>query len=182
MAIYQIDIEKSFSPQAGTTVFWTNVYHVNVADAAAASAAVDAIVPLEKAVHQTTVNFTKARYRLLNPLAQAGTIKPLSGTGARSSASGSLPLFNVFRVDFAMPSGRPNRKYLRGPLNASDAANGALATATITLLQNSYINPLVALNYVVDTQGQAIVSGAPYQFVGMRQLRRGSKKRTTPVF
>lgn len=180
MPIYQIDIEKSYSPTSGTTVYWTNVYHVNTADLASAITAGQSIVTLEKTIHSTATTFTKMRTRNTSTLAQAGTITPLTGTGGRSS-SGPLPLFNVFRIDFGVGSGRPSRKYIRGPLNGADNTSGAVTSTTVTTIQNSYIAPMLGLNVVTDPQGQPWVNGTVYPYVGMRQMRRGSKRKVTPV-
>lgn len=180
MPIYQVDIEKSLTPGVGNTVYWTNVYHVQASDITNAIAAGNGIVTIEKQAHGTIVSYTKMRVQQTSPIAMSGTIVPLSGTGARSS-SNPMPLFNVFRVDFNVGGGRPSRKYLRAPVLTTDNSSGALVAGTITFLNTSYITPLVALGTVVDPQGQAFQSGAPYPLVGMRQLRRGSKRKTTPV-
>ena len=180
MPVFQVDIEKSFSPTTGTTVYWTNVYHVNTADQAAAVTAGQSIVTLEKTIHSTLTTFTKMRVRQYSVLSAAGTIVPLTGTGARST-TGPMPLFNVFRIDFSVASGRPNRKFIRGPLAGSDNSSGAVTPSTVTTINNNYIAALLGLNVVVDTQGQPILSGVVYPYVGMRQLRRGSKRKTTPV-
>lgn len=180
MAIYKIDIEKSTSPTSGSTVYWTNVYHVNAPDLANAITVGNSIVTLEKTIHASSVNFTKMRVQNTSVLAQAGTIVPLSGAGGRS-VTNAAPLFNVFRVDFAVSSGRPSRKYLRGPVATADITNGALQSAIVTSIQNNYITPLINTGVMTDPQGQGFVSGAVFPSVGMRQLRRGSKRKTTPV-
>lgn len=180
MAVYQIDIEKSYSPTTGTTVYWTNVYYVNAADSAAATTTGNSIVTLEKTLHATTVNFTKMRVRLANLAVTPGTIVPLTGTGGRT-ANTPLPLFNVLRIDFAVAAGRPNRKYLRLPFGIADNNSGAVASTLVTAAQNNFVTPLINLNAVCDTQGQPILSGTVYPYLAMRQLRRGSKRKTTPV-
>jgi hypothetical protein len=180
MPIYQIDIEKSFSPTTGNTVYWTNVYHVNTADLASAITAGNSIVTLEKTIHANATTFTKMRTRNTSDLAQAGTITPLTGTGGRA-ATNPLPLFNVFRIDFGVSSGRPSRKYIRGPLGSGDSTNGAVTSTTVTTIQNSFIAPMLNLNVVTDPQGQPWLNGTVWPYVGMRQLRRGSKRKTTPV-
>jgi len=180
MAVYQVDIEKSYAPTAGTTIYWTNVYYVNAADSAAATTSGQSIVTLEKTIHSSLVSFTKMRIRQPSVLSQAGTIVVLTGTGSRATTQ-PLPLFNVFRIDFSVASGRPNRKYIRGPVLAGDNNSGAVLSTTATTIVNSYITPLINMNVVVDKQGQPILTGALYPFVGMRQLRRGSKRKIAPV-
>lgn len=180
MAVYQVDIEKSFNPTTSTTVYWTNVYYVNAADVASATTSGQSIVTLEKTIHGTTVAFTKMRIRLAALQVSPGTIIALSGNGGRT-ANNPLPLFDVVRVDFSVATGRPNRKYLRLPLGSADNSAGALVAGTVTTVQNSYMTPLINMNVVCDTQGQPILSGSVWPYVAMRQLRRGSKKKTTPV-
>lgn len=181
MAIYQIDIEKSLTPAGANTVYWTNVYHVNQSDMSGATTVGQSIVALEKAIHATNVSFTKMRVANASPIGGPGSIIPLTGAGARSVAAGFLPLFNVFRVDFNVGGGRPSRKYLRGPVITGDNTSGNVVAGTITLLNNNYIAPLIATNALCDPQGQMFVSGAVYPSIGMRQLRRGSKRKTTSV-
>jgi hypothetical protein len=180
MPIYQVDIEKSFLPAAGNTIYWTNVYHVSAADLASALLAGANIVTLEKTIHSTLTSFTKLRAQASAPAAPSGTVVPLTGTGARATAT-YMPLFNVFRIDFSVGSGRPSRKFIRGPLAIGDNSNGNVLPATVTTITTSYINPLVGLGNVCDPQGQGLVSGAVFPTVGMRQLRRGSKRKVTPV-
>ena len=123
----------------------------------------------------------KMRVRPYGVPGNVGTIVPLTGTGARTAVD-SLPLFNVWRVDFAVAVGRPNRKYLRGPIAEGDQASGLISPSiTSTILTTNYINPLLALGVLVDTQGNSVTSGNAWPYVGMRQLRRGSKRKTTPV-
>lgn len=180
MSVYQIDIEKSFSPTTGSTVFWTNVYHVDVTDLAAAITAGNSIVTLEKTIHANTTSFTKMRTRQAGVPGAPGTITPLSGVGGRA-ASNPLPLFNVYRIDFGVSGGRPSRKYIRAPLSSTDSTAGAVTGSTVTLIQNSYVTPLLNMNVLCDPQGQAFVNGTIWPYVGMRQLRRGSKRKATPV-
>lgn len=180
MAVYQVDIEKSFSPTTGTTIYWTNVYHVNAADVASAVVSGQSIVTLEKQAHATTVSFTKMRTRLAGSTGNTGTITPLTGAGVRAIAD-NLPLFNVFRIDFGVATGRPCRKYLRGPVGESDSTSGAILAGTVTALTNNYATPLLNMNVVCDESGQPLLNATVYPYVGMRQLRRGSKRKTTPV-
>lgn len=179
MAIYQVDIEKSLTAAGTNTVYWTNVYHVQAADIAAAINTGQGIVTAEKAFHLTTTAFTKMRVQATSPLASSGTIVPLTGTGGRAGAA-YLPLFNVYRIDFNVGGGRPSRKYIRGPFAQADQSNGAVSGTAFTAA-NAYVTALLNLSVVCDPQGQVFVSGALFPQVGMRQLRRGSKRKTTAV-
>lgn len=179
MAIYQVDIEKSLTVGGTNTVYWTNVYHVEADNSGDAINSGQGIVTAEKKVHLGSVSYTKMRVQATSPLAMSGTIVPLTGTGGRAGSS-YLPLFNVFRVDFNVGGGRPSRKYLRGPVLPADVSNGAMQSAAITLI-NTYVTDLLNLSVVCDPQGQNFVSGALFPNCGMRQLRRGSKRKTTSV-
>jgi hypothetical protein len=48
---------------------------------------------------------------------------------------------------------------------------------TLTNINTNYAQGLVDLLGFVDVDGQEITSGSVYPFVGMRQLRRGSKRK-----
>lgn len=181
MPLYQVDIEKSFLVNAAQTVYWTNSYHVNAADQAAATTAGLAIVEIERDVHYNSVVFTKMRARPA-VVGALGNITSLNVTGDRASAGQDmLPLFNTVRIDFNTAVGRPSRKYIRGPVAEADQTAGNLTSTMQTLFSTSYRAPLLALGSYVDVDGEAFVSGQVYAPVQMRQLRRGSKRKTTPV-
>jgi hypothetical protein len=181
MPTYQVDIEKSALNPAGNTVYWTNVYHVTAADQATAVTRGTSIVNIEKAVHAANTAFTKMRVQNVIPDGMSGSIIPLSGAGSRTTPSDFLAMFNTARVDFAKATGRPNRKYLRLFIGELETTSGVLTAAFITTLTSNYLSPILALGYVCDAAGRVITSGAIALQVQMRQLRRGSKRRTTPV-
>lgn len=54
-----------------------------------------------------------------------------------------------------------------------------VAPAEITAVQG-ILNPLIAAQPLVDVDGQAWINAEPSPITGMRQLRRGSKKKITP--
>ncbi len=179
MAVYQVDIEKSFSPSAGTTVYWTNVYHVDAASVAAAQTQAANIQAAERPIHLTAVNFTKYRVRLATTPGAAGSVTTTALLGTRAG-TGTMPLFNVFRVDFSTATGRPSRKYLRGPLLTGDNLSGVLGAAAQTVL-GTYAGTIYAIAGICDKQGQAFTGYAGSTQIGMRQLRRGSKRKIAPV-
>lgn len=175
MALWQVDIEKQLNAE-----FWTNVYHVDAADIASAETIAASIVAIERAVHGTFVAFTKMRVRnVADPFAADTTI--LSLLGQRAVATNAMPLFVVARVDFTAEIGRPSRKYLRGVLAEADVNSDNLESAAITFVNENYATPLAALVGYVDIDGQQIVNGGCHPRTGMRQLRRGSKRRTQPI-
>lgn len=173
---WQIDIQKRLG-----TEFWTNVYHVARSDQASAAAAAEFWVGIERSIHSVDVLFTSFRLSPF-PGPSEGTIYPVGLAGTRPTAD-SLPLFNVLRVDFPAPTGRPSRKYYRLPIREGDQANGQFTSAAmtdfITQFDATFEDPDSA--GLIDIDGQLLVSATPMQTVGMRQLRRGSKRRLQPV-
>lgn len=176
MAIWQIDIQKSFG-----TEFWTNVYHGEVADQDEAVAFANALVDLEKHIHCVGVIFVNYRVRPY-PGPAEGTTYALTGEGL-VTAGAWVPLFNVLRVDFPAPTGRPSRKYYRLPLVEGDIENDALSTAKVGALQTVFDNFFLGSPSApaCDVDGQHLNRGVVFRQIGMRQLRRGSRRRTTPI-
>jgi hypothetical protein len=175
MAIYSVDIEKLYQNE-----YWTNRYLVQVADLAGGQVAGSAIANMERNFHQNTVTFTRYRVSDNTPNTDVYTTVPLNLPGLRGSVGEYMPLFNVVRVDFGVAGGgRPSRKYYRLPLGEGDQAGGILADGTVTAVDNA-LQPILA-QPVCDPQGQIWVSIAVARQVGMRQLRRGSKRRLRPI-
>jgi len=116
----------------------------------------------------------------VSTLAQAGTVYPISANGSRT-VSNYLPLYCVARFDFAVASGRPSRKYMRMPIPREWNTNGQFETTTIPQMNAAYSTPLLAVDGICDNSGQPFLSGGVIATIGMRQLRRGSRKRTTPI-
>jgi hypothetical protein len=181
MPVYQIDIEKTANNVNAQTVFWTNVYHVVAADQAAAVTIGNNIVTIEKTVHAANTTYTKMRVREATTPAPTGSIVTLGGTGGRATPPDVMPMYCVARVDFDKAVGRPCRKYLRIFVGESEQLNGVLTTAAVTSLSTNYGVPLVALGTVCDNTGDLITLSRVITFVQMRQLRRGSKRVTSPV-
>jgi hypothetical protein len=181
MPTYQVDIEKSTFNSAGNTVFWTNVYHVQAADQATAVTRGNSIVTIEKTIHSVNVNYTKMRVRNVLEDGMSGTIVPLTGTGGRTTPADYLPMYCTVRVDFSKATGRPNRKYLRTFIGEADQQNGTLLATYQTFITTNFTSPIVALGYVCDEAGRVVTVGATQNLVQMRQMRRGSKRKVTPV-
>ncbi len=175
MTVYQIDIEKTLSNE-----FWTNVYHVNVPDQSAAVSRAYIIVDIERAVHMTFVLFTKFRVSVYPSVGGQGFIVPVGSSGLYPIEA-TLPLFNVARVDFSNGVGRPSRKYLKLPVGETMQQDATFVTAFRTSFSTAYTMPIVDVDGLCDTQGRPLVSAALMPTVGMRQLRRGSKRRALPV-
>lgn len=174
---WQIDIQKRMGNE-----YWTNVYHVARSDQAGARAAGEFIISnLEIPLHREMVEFVSMRVAPF-PGPSEGTIYPIGEIGGQPNIS-YLPMFVVMRVDFPAPTGRPSRKFYRQPVAEADQENGAFTTAAFTayqgVIQGFFDDP--QSSGLIDVDGQLLASGQLQVSLGMRQLRRGSKRRVTPV-
>lgn len=177
MPLFSLDIEKSIPGE-----FWTNRYILNTPDLATAVTIGNQIVSIERAVHKPGVTFTRYRVSDVDPNTDLYSIVALALPGlAPANVSGGLPLFNVVRVDFNTGSGRPSRKYLRLPIAEDQQGDGILVPAFATFVQTNYSVPMLGVDQFVDVDGQPFISAATHQSVAMRQLRRGSRRRTQPI-
>lgn len=180
MAIYTIDIQKRLGSE-----FWTNRYLCQHANIGNATGLAIQLVADEIAIHNSLVTFVNYRVSALDINDDTYTIGPIGESGGRPTP-GLLPLFNTLRFDLQATSGRPSRKYYRGVLTESDI-NGD--EVTIQTAFADHAQALLALSVepetpigLCDPQGQAFVAVVVHPFVQMRQLRRGTRRRGTPVF
>lgn len=177
MPIFRVTVEK-FAPELAE--YWTNRYLVTAANIAAAQAFIDPIVAAERTCLLNTFYVSKARVDDMVPNSDNYDTTSINLVGQRGGTTGAVPLFVVARVDFDVSGGgRPSRKYLRGVLDKSDVSLLQLNPGVITAL-NTYADAIVAVGGVCDPQGQTFIDGVPWPAAAMRQLRRGSKKKTTP--
>jgi hypothetical protein len=178
MPLFQMDSQKVYQNE-----YWTNRYILSATDLSTAVTAAGFIRAAERACHYDIVTLDK--YRVSDMVQGTDVYQVISDNvaGTRASSGGQfLPLFNVIRVDFnTVGGGRPSRKYLRAPIGEGEQNGGVLDPAVITFYMNNFVTPLVALGNFVDVDGQAFSTGSVFRLVGMRQLRRGSKRKATPV-
>jgi len=175
-AMWSLDIEK----QLGTET-WTNRYILSNPSIESALLTAAAILPLEQAIHLDTVTFTRYRISDLDPSTDIFVIVPVGEPGDVTPGSDILPLFNVVRVDFPAGLGRPSRKYLRCPVQEEWQVDGFFTSTVVAFINSSYGTPLGDIDEYVDVDGEPLGTGICQAAVGMRQLRRGSKRRATPV-
>lgn len=178
MALWQLDIEKVLLGE-----YWTNRYIIDGPNMADALISANIVYEAERDITKSVVTFTKYRVSDGLPNTDVYQIVNLNTVGTVAPDGNMLPLFNVVRVDFnTTGGGRPSRKYLRLPLYTTEVgAGGALAAGILGGVGTEYADVLAGLTAYVDVDGQQIVSGSVWPFVGMRQLRRGSKRREEEI-
>lgn len=156
---------------------WANVYTLSAGSLAAAISAGLGIVPIEKAVHLTSVFFISLTVEPAILGAGGGTVTALSGTGAVGVSSTELPLFNTVRVWFRPASGKPSQKYLRLPLRQNDMSGQDVHATTRAFVQANYADVLLGIAAFVDVDGQAFTSSGVAPRIQERQLRRKRRAR-----
>jgi len=167
-----VDIEKEYLGE-----YWTNRYVVLAPTRAQAAIYAGEIAEMERTWHKTVVLFTKFRVSDDNPATDNYQVSNLNVYGTAPVNGDLLPLFNVMRVDFNVSGGgRPSRKYYRLPMGEFDQANGTITSGALSVW-NAAVANLATGGYYRDVDGQVIIDASVYPKVGMRQLRRGSKRK-----
>lgn len=177
MALFRITIEKYLASQAE---YWTNVYWAEGTTLADAATVANAIYPLERMMYLPSVIITKYRVDDGQPNTDVFTTVPLNLPGTSGLTGDAMPLFVVARFDFQAGSGRPSRKFYRGVLTELWVdAFGAISSSGMSSL-TSWAQQIGDVPGYVDVDGDAIIQGSAHPRAGIRQLRRGSKKKSTP--
>lgn len=177
MVLYQIDIQKAVS-----AFYWTNRYFVDATSFPDAIVEGEKLAQIEKNVHVTYVDFVSVR------ASKPGKEKPsqfltatLGFQGVRG-ADGIVPLTTCVRPELYRGFSRPDVRYLRGVVREGDQANiRSFSDLFITYITDNYVNPVIALPSSRSHAGLVYVSGRCNPNVANHQMRRGSKKKTTPV-
>jgi hypothetical protein len=177
MTIYQISIQKSVESR-----FWTNRYWVNADTISNAQDAGDDIVAAEKLIHAAYVDFISMRTSLAteeNP--SVYLVKPLSGEGGRTVTT-VVPLTVCLRVLLQKGPGRPDVKYYRGCVQASDIADVATFASTfISGLNSGFCEALKDVVGLTTQAGTAYANIQASPRIAQHQLTRGTRKATQPV-
>jgi len=180
MPMYDVTIRKEWSAIAGISP-WSNVYHVSAADEEAALDVGNAIAVIEMAVSYDVVLATRLQARQSSVLSGSGRQRAISIAGARdSSGKQFLPLFNTVRVTFTDGIARPDQKYLRLPIAEDEQDTGGLDPGLVTMLEDDYVDPIIALAGVVSSDDAPYTIGTVLPFVQMRQ--RNWSRRARPGF
>lgn len=173
----KVDVEKYYEGE-----YWTNRYHIVGSDLVAALVQANRIVGVEKLIHVPGVLFTKYRVSDITPGTDSYISVPINENG-QGQADTPLPLFNVVRVLFHPTMGRPGFKLYRGCLTENDIANGRItASALANLLDkiDAFLDGEGAIG-LTDLEGDTYNTVTIDPRVSMRQLRRGTRRRTTPI-
>lgn len=177
MGRWSMDSEKMHNNE-----YWSNRYIIESETLAGALAVANDIRQIEINCSNALVNFTK--YRVSTTAVGDDIYQIISDNtvGARGATNVVLPLFCRVRVDFStFGGGRPSRKYFQPLLSEAEQTDGVLDAGAVTFYNANYAQPLVAIGEFVDVDGQAFTSASVMPKVAMRQLRRGSKKKKTPI-
>lgn len=172
--ILQVDIEKYLNGE-----YWTNRYYITATSISGAVPIANAIASREQGIHSNVVQFTKARVSTPAPNDNQYTIIPLNFNGTNPDNSGLLPLFNVLRIDFPSGFGRPYRKLFRGCLTEQNTTAGLIVDSAFGALVSNYT--LNMDGEITDREGIVLGRGVLFPRAQMRQLRRGTKRRQTPI-
>lgn len=176
MPRYKLLIEKQMLGE-----YWVNDYHFTATDLDDAESKAGPIIDAERAITGSAVTFTQYRISTVDPDDGIFRTLALNEPGEVSFVASYMQLWNVVRVDFAAASGRAGRKYLRGCLSEDSVQFDILTPAEVAAVQTNYCDPLVALGYLEKPDGVLLTDSVVNSKMGMRQLRRGSKRKTTPI-
>lgn len=181
MPVFQVDTEKALNGRN-----WSNRYLMIADTIESARVMSGEIIDAERTVTASQVTFTKWRVSAFGIDSPQYIVTPLNLPGLRV-VTDMLPLFNVVRVDIFAGAYAPGRKYLHGCLGEQDQSSGLLTQTAIDFFQTSYADIIVGVTTLIVGSGlppdgqRAIESASVFREVGMRQLKRGSKRKTAPI-
>lgn len=181
MGLYRVTTYKRWSgpPFDGET--WSNVYHFDVLDVDTALSRGVAAGVIEMDVSYAPVDVIRVHAINEALKTDAKTINPgSSGALDPTGLGGPLPLFNTIRVVLADTLGRPEQKYLRLAANVENIENGVWSGEFVTMVNDSYCTPIVALDGLCGPTANPVLSAEALAAVQNRQL--GWHRRVRPGF
>lgn len=176
MPVYKFDIQYVYQ-----TEYWTNKLYYICPDMAGARDCAELVAGILLTAINDSVTIDKVRVTPYPFVRNTYTDVVIGQPG--TGGSGVLaPLFNVVRWQFGKNYGRYVSHYFRGGITPSNIGNNQQFTPAAHAFNNGIVSQLADLSYILcDVNGfQYIVALANIR-VGMHQLRRGSKRRKTPV-
>jgi len=161
---------------------WSNVYTIDADDDTDALSKLHSVAVLESAIHKENVVFQRETVRQKSVLGGSGRqFVPVGLVGEVAAVpANQLPLFNTVRMVFTDEVARSESKYMRLPLENTEVTGSFIDETPILTWYNDFIVPLLALDYVVGPQGEALTSGATV--VAIQNRQRGWNRRTRPGF
>lgn len=174
--VYQVDIQKT----AGGN-YWSNRYFVQAGTLAEAAVRAKAIADIERLAYPNDWNMAGLRASTILPHDNAFISVPDNRPGGGGPSNGQmLPLFACKRLLFGVGPRRPNVKYYKG-MGEFEQGSGIWVEGNRTAFIALVGQPLVNLGYICDRNGHLWLTVDADSKVGMRQLRRGSKRKKTPI-
>lgn len=173
MPVFKVDVQVDLGDQ-----FITNVYHVLADSLSTAGGQGLKILDYQKTILPAGFAFNAVRISTPAEGDNSFYTIPVAVQGTRVASSDPMPMFCRFRVDFQIGFRRPLRKFLLVPLEG-DQNSGQFSQAARDYVTNNYIVPILAdpIIQLVAADGSPVISAAVNPAVGMRQLRRGSKRK-----
>jgi len=174
MTLFSIDVQKT---REG--LYWTNRYISDALSLAEADGVALALCNYEKQLYYNGVTINKRRVSTLAAGDVSYIATPMAMSGTRSISTATLPKFCTLRLDAPAGTGRPSRKFYRDVLTEADVDGDSLNSGAITAFAAIIddLNDIV----LVDPQGEELDDWVIYPYVQMRQMRRGSRRRTEPI-
>lgn len=161
MPLFRVQLRMAINrPDLGQVYKWSNLYFGEVADAADGVAKGVSWWSVLRSCHNENA-FCYAVYA--SDLVPAttnyliGSVPEELQLGTLTGSGGFLPPFNVARVDLAVASSRPSRKFLRVPLQEGDITLGQLTGAIVDAIDDTFTDLLALTDAPVDESGNAFV-------------------------
>lgn len=177
MAVFKVIVQVDLGDQ-----YITNTYHVEAGSLSEAAGQGEKILTYQKTILPAGFAFNAVRASTMIPNDNSFYTIPVDVQGTRVASSDPMPMFCRFRVDFSIGYRRPLRKFLLVPLEG-DQNSGQFSQAARDFVTNNYITPMLAdpIIQLVASDGSPVNSATVNPAVGMRQLRRGSKRKNPVI-
>lgn len=176
MPRYQVDLQYLMQNE-----YWTNKFYITVSSLSGAELAVDSMVVALRPALSALVTIDKARITPLPFVKNTFTDYVIGLPGTRMVTPPG-PLFTVVRWDTAADTGRTSHHYIRGGILPTDFGSNGNFTADAQGFNNGIIGTFNDGTFVwTDIHGTPLTKVRASPKVGMRQMRRGSRRRQQPV-
>lgn len=175
--VVKVDIQKT---RQG--LYWTNRWLLDAASPADVTVTmVENIAVREMNFHANTCIAVSARVSDMVPDTDNFYIYPLNFIGEQTDSTEPLPGYVTMRADFGVGPGRPLRKYWRVYIGEGHTTGGVWTSTYVDAVNTQMDLLLAAVPTICDPQGNVAITVAAKSQLQMRQLRRGTRKRTEPV-